>query len=224
MAAFRLLAAQSSTSELTGLVGWVADVIAALGVAGVFLLTLLDNFFPPVPSEVVLPMAGFLASQRRITLAGALIASTLGSVVGALVLYWLGSRVGQERLNRIMTKIPLMEREDLDQARGWFERHGTPAVFFGRMVPGVRSLISIPAGSERMPLMTFTVATTLGSAVWNTGLVGAGYLLGQQWQAVGQYSEYIDYGLITALVVAIARFVWKRRDRIPTRRTTDSNP
>jgi membrane protein DedA with SNARE-associated domain len=210
-----VLAAQSSDpSQLTGLVGWVADVIAALGAVGVALLTLLDNFFPPVPSEVVLPLAGYLASQDRLTLVGALAASTFGSVAGAAVLYWLGARLGRQRMDALVTKIPLVELDDVDRARQWFDRHGTAAVFFGRMVPGVRSLISIPAGSARMSLVTFMVATTLGSLLWNLGLVGAGYLLGRQWRTAGAYSDYLNYALVAALAVVILRFVWRRRHRI----------
>lgn len=209
-----MFAAESDPSELTGLVGWVADVIAALGSVGVALLTLLDNFFPPVPSEVVLPMAGYLSSQDRLSLVGALIASTVGSVLGAVVLYWLGQALGQARIDRAMTRIPLVRVEDLNQARDWFDRHGQGAVFFGRMVPGVRSLISIPAGAERMSRLSFIVATTLGTLLWNTALVGAGFLLGRQWRSVGTYSDYLNYGLIAALLLAIARFVWKRRERI----------
>jgi membrane protein DedA with SNARE-associated domain len=212
-----MLAAQSDPSELTGLVGWVAEVIAALGSVGVALLTLLDNFFPPVPSEVVLPLAGYLVSQDRLTLIGALVASTAGSVVGAIVLYWLGQSLGRQRLNRVMMRIPLVRLEDLDQARDWFDRHGRGAVFFGRMVPGVRSLISIPAGAERMPWPSFIVATTLGSLAWNAALVGGGYALGRQWRSIGAYSDYLNYGLIAALIIATARFVWKRRERLRAR-------
>ena len=185
-----------------------------LGSVGVALLTLLDNFFPPVPSEVVLPMAGYLASQGRLTLVGALMAATVGSVLGAIILYSIGVKLGRSRVDRLITRIPLVQLDDLDRARAWFYRHGTGAVFFGRMVPGVRSLISIPAGIQQMPMVRFMVATTLGSLLWNIVLVGAGYVLGRQWRSVAEYSDVLNYVLIGALVLAVARFVWRRRDRL----------
>jgi membrane protein DedA with SNARE-associated domain len=108
-----------------------------------------------------------------------------------------------------------MEQQDLDRARAWFERHDRSSVLIGRMVPGVRSLISLPAGFERMPVVPFTLLTALGSAVWNTGLVAGGYLLGDQWQSIGRYSDWINFAVIAVLVVAVLKFVWDRRQRIP---------
>lgn len=213
-----VLASQTSDpSELTGLVGWVADVIAALGSVGVALLTLLDNFFPPVPSEVVLPLAGYLSSQGRLTFAGALIASTFGSVAGALVLWWAGRRLGAARVDRLLGSVPLVDQSDLDRAHDWFDQRGRAAVFLGRMVPGVRSLISLPAGYEGMPIVSFTALTTAGSLLWNLGLVGGGYLLGRQWRTIGEYSSFINYAVVAGLALALARFVWRRRDRIGSR-------
>ena len=151
-------------TDLSGLAGWVLDVIQAMGAAGVAALVALENVFPPLPSEVILPLAGFLAGQGKLSLAAVIVAATVGSVVGALVLYWAGAALGRERLRRIAERTPLMDADDVDRAQAWFDRHGRTAVLAGRLVPGVRSLISIPAGVSRMPLLPFLAYTTLGSA------------------------------------------------------------
>lgn len=211
-----LAASGGSPGDLTGLIGWIADVIALLGSAGVGVLTLAEVFFPPIPSELVLPMAGFLAGQGRLSLVGAIVASTIGSTAGALALYWLARAWGNERVRDLLTRLPLMEPEDLDRAEGWFDRHDRSSVLIGRLVPGVRSLISLPAGFQGMSLSTFVALTALGSAVWNTLLVLAGYLLGSRWRSVGQYSDWLNWAVIVVLVLAVAKFIWDRRDRIAT--------
>lgn len=200
-------------SDLTGLAGWVADVIAALGPLGVGLLVALENLFPPIPSEVVLPLAGFLAGQGRMPIVAVILAATVGSVAGALILYGAGARLGRHRLRRIVDRLPLVNLEDLERAEGWFDHHGGRAVLLGRFVPVVRSLVSVPAGVERMPLVPFTVYTALGSVGYNSVLVLLGYLLGSQWQSVGQYSNYINYTILAAMAAAIVFFVAKRARR-----------
>jgi membrane protein DedA with SNARE-associated domain len=214
LSAVGVLAASGQSQQLTGLVGWIADVIAALGTLGVGLLTFGEVFFPPIPSEVVLPMAGYLASQDRLALPAAAIAATVGSTLGALALYWIARKLGTDRVAALLRRIPLMEEEDLDRARAWFERHDRSSVLIGRMVPGVRSLISLPAGFAEMPLLPFVVLTAVGSAIWNTGLVVGGYLLGSQWTSIGRYSDWLNVAIIAALVIAVAKFVWDRRRRI----------
>lgn len=216
-------AAGEDGSDLTGFAGWVADVLASLGVVGVGLLTAIENLFPPIPSEVVLPLAGYLAAQGRIHLVGAIISSTLGSLLGAIIIYELASRLGKDRLRRFVHHMPLIEWDDVDRADEWFERHGSAAVFFGRFVPGIRSLVSVPAGTSELGRVRFWLFTTLGSAIWNSAFIGAGWALGSAWTSVGRYSDWINYGLLLALIVAVARFVWKRRGRIenPVARWTD---
>ena len=209
-----IAASAAQPSELTGLIGWIADVIAMLGSVGVGLLTLAEVFFPPVPSELVLPMAGFLAGQGRLSLLGAVVAATIGSTLGALGLYLLAAAWGNDRVRDLLERIPLMEPGDLDRAEQWFDRHDRSSVLIGRLVPGVRSLISLPAGFRRMPLGTFVILTTLGSALWNTLLVTGGYLLGNRWRSVGQYSDWLNYAVIALLVGAVVKFVWSRRDRM----------
>ena len=209
-----MLAAANDPQELTGLIGWIADVIAALGSVGVAALTLLEVFFPPIPSELVLPMAGYLASQDRLGLVTAVVAATIGSTAGALALYGVAAKLGLERVNALLGRIPLMEEEDLERARSWFDRHDHSSVLIGRLVPGVRSLISLPAGIVGMPLLPFTALTVVGSAVWNAALVAAGYLLGSQWQSVGHYSDWLNIAVYAVLLSLLVKFVWDRRERI----------
>ncbi|HEX8344672.1 MAG TPA: DedA family protein [Actinoplanes sp.] len=205
-----VLAAEGDLSNLTGLTGWIASVIQSLGELGVGLLVALENLIPPIPSEIVLAMAGYLAGEGRVNVVLVTIAATIGSVVGALALYWLGAAVGEERLRRWLDRIPLVDSDDLDQADRWFCKHAKGAVLFGRMAPVVRSLISIPAGANHMPLGQFTLLTTIGSGVWNTLFVGAGYLLGTRWQAVDQYSSWFNYAISAFFAVTIAAWVTKK--------------
>ncbi|WP_318241263.1 DedA family protein [Cellulomonas avistercoris] len=205
-----VVAAPGSGTELTGLAGWVVSVIETLGPVGVGLLVALENLFPPIPSEVVLPVAGYVASQGGMSLAWAIVAATVGAVVGAWALYGLGVTLGRARIRRWLEKIPLMEPEDLDRAEQWFDRHGGAAVLVGRCVPVVRSLISVPAGVERMNLGRFTLYTLVGSAVWNGGLVWAGHLLGSQWDDIGRYSDWLNAVVYAVIGVVLVRFVWTR--------------
>ena len=193
-----------------GLTGWVASVIESLGEVGVGLLVALENLIPPSPSEIVLSLAGFLAGQGRVNLVLVLIAATAGSVLGALALYWLGYTLGEERLRRWLDRIPLVDANDLNKADRWFERHERSAVLVGRCAPVVRSLVSIPAGANRMPLGQFLLFTAIGSGVWNSLFIGAGYLLGERWQDVQQYSHWFDYAIWTFFAVVIAGWVVKK--------------
>lgn len=200
----------SSPAELPGLSGWVASVMDSLGEPGVAALTALETVFPPIPSEVVLPLAGFLTRQGTLSLPLVLVAATAGSLVGALALYGLGAWLGHVRATAMLARVPLVDREDVDRASDWFDRHGRAAVFFGRLVPGVRSLVSLPAGANRMPLVTFTVYTLAGSLLWNGLLVGAGAWLGDRWDQVDQYAGWIDRVFVLALVAVVAWAVVRR--------------
>ncbi len=211
----------SDPADLTGLAGWVADTIATLGPTGVGAMVALETVFPPIPSEVVLPVAGLLAGQGRMSVALAVVGATVGSVVGALVLYLAGARLGRDRLTRFAERAPLLEPRDLDRADDWFRRHGKGAVLTGRAVPVVRSLVSVPAGVNRMPLVLFVLLTTLGSAVYNGVLIGLGYALGGRWTRIGEYSDVINYVVYAAIAVAIGVFV---RRRLGERRRATTRP
>jgi membrane protein DedA with SNARE-associated domain len=197
--------------------GWAVSVMEALGAPGAGLLIALENLFPPLPSEVILPLAGFSASQGNLSLVAALVWTTAGSVAGAIVLYWIGALIGRDRLRRIVARMPLLKLSDVDRTEAWFARHGTKAVFFGRFVPIFRSLISVPAGVERMRFGVFLLYTALGSAIWNTVFVVAGYVLGENWHviesSVGVYSKIVLAAVAVAAVVFVINRI--RRNRRP---------
>jgi membrane protein DedA with SNARE-associated domain len=197
-------------SWLSALLDWSVSLMDVVGPAGAGIAIALENLFPPLPSEVVLPMAGLAASNGSFSLFEALAWTTAGSIVGALLLYGLGAWLGVDRLRRISARVPLLHPEDIDRTVGWFQRHGGKAVFFGRMIPIFRSLISIPAGVTRMPLWRFTLLTAAGSLVWNTVFVMAGYLLGESWHVVEQYVDVLQYVVIGVAAVAMAWFVFAR--------------
>ncbi len=202
--------AQDAQQELPGLSGWVASVIESLGEVGVFFLVALENLFPPIPSEVVLPFAGFLANQDRLSLVGAIVAATLGAAAGAQVLYELGRRLGVERLQSIAGRIPLVEPGDLDRGVDWFDEHGQGAVFSGRLLPGIRSLVSVPAGAREMGRIRFLVLTLAGSAIWNAALVMGGYALGSSWQRAQSIASWVNVALVVAMVAVVARWAWSK--------------
>jgi membrane protein DedA with SNARE-associated domain len=202
----------------TGLAGWAVGLIDSLGGPGAAVIVGLDNLFPPIPSELVLPLAGFSASRGAFTLAGALFWTTLGSLAGAVIVYLLGAWLGRDRTRALLARIPLLDVADFDRTEAWFARHGGKAVFLGRMVPIFRSLISLPAGVERMPFGRFLLLTTAGSLLWNTAFVVAGYLLGESWSLVDEYASVFQYVVLAAVAVAIGLFVTIRlRRRAATR-------
>ncbi|MFC9251329.1 DedA family protein [Amycolatopsis thailandensis] len=205
-----LLLAQAASEPMGGLAGWAVSLMDALGGPGAAIIVGLDNLFPPIPSELVLPLAGFSASQGTFTLVEALVWTTFGSVAGAIIVYYLGLLLGRDRTRRWMAKIPLVKASDFDKTEAWFQKHGTKAVFFGRMVPIFRSLISLPAGIERMPFWRFLALTTLGSLIWNTVFVLAGYALGESWHLVEEYAGFFQYFVIAAVAIAVVLFVVNR--------------
>jgi membrane protein DedA with SNARE-associated domain len=202
--------ADAETSWLTSLIDWAVSLMELIGPAGAGIAIALENLFPPLPSEVILPMAGLTASRGRFTIAEALIWTTLGSLVGAFLLYGIGAWLGIDRLRRVAAKLPLLHPEDVDRTAAWFERHGGKAVFFGRMIPVFRSLISIPAGVTRMPLWRFGLLTVAGSLVWNSVFVLAGFFLGESWHVVEQYADILQYVVVGAVVVGVGWFAYAR--------------
>ncbi|MGI5153919.1 DedA family protein [Microbispora sp. CA-102843] len=194
-------------AEVGGIAGWAMELTERLGAPGAGVAIALENLFPPLPSEVILPLAGFTASRGDMSLAAALLWTTAGSVVGALALYWVGALLGRERTVAIAARLPLVKIADIEKAEAWFARHGVKTVFFGRMIPIFRSLISVPAGVERMPIGTFLLFTTLGSLIWNTVFVLAGYLLGENWHLVEEYMGIVSKVVVAAVVLVAVRFV-----------------
>ncbi len=193
---------------------WAADVLAALGSFGLLFLMLAENLFPPIPSEAILPLAGFLVGRGELGGVQAVAAANAGSVLGALILYALGRWGGRAVVLRYGRVLRVTEN-DLDRAEGWFDKYGDAVVFFARMVPLARSVVSIPAGMLEMPVLRFTFLTTLGSALWNTLLVGAGWFLGANWERVSAIVGSISNAVLIVAVVAIVvlAIYWLRRPR-----------
>ncbi|TMR93814.1 DedA family protein [Nonomuraea basaltis] len=199
---------------------WLVGLMETLGAPGAGLAIALENLFPPLPSEVILPLAGFTASRGDMGLLDVLVCTTLGSVIGALTLYWIGALLGRDRVLAIAAKLPLVKASDIEKTEAWFGRHGRKTVFFGRMIPLFRSLISVPAGVERMPLPTFTLLTTVGSLIWNTAFVLAGYFLGENWSLVETYVGIGSNVVIALVVAAVLVFVGVRLAERRTSRHT----
>lgn len=213
--------AQSSgdTSGLTGVADWAVGLMETIGAPGAGLAIALENIFPPLPSEVILPLAGFTASRGSFSIIEALLWTTLGSIIGAWGLYGLGAWLGRKRMRAIADKLPLIDLEDVDKVEAWFNRHGYKAVFFGRMIPIFRSLISIPAGVERMPVAKFLLLTTAGSLIWNSIFVLAGYYLGENWHIVEQYAGIFQKIVIVVVVLVLLYWLTTRIRKIRDRRS-----
>ncbi|PWG59913.1 DedA family protein [Bifidobacterium catulorum] len=201
-----LTACPVSTGGFIGAItDWLVGLMSVMGGLGTGVAVLLENLFPPIPSEVILPLAGFTAAQGHMTLAEAIAGATIGSVAGALMLYGIAYAIGAERMRRLFERMPLTDASDIDKANDWFARYGLLSVFVGRVIPIVRSLISIPAGIARTDVVRFTLLTAVGSAVWNTILVMAGYLLGAGWCSILGFLDRFQYA-VAVVVVALA--VW----------------
>ncbi len=214
--------ASGAAENLSGFSAWTVRIMETLGPIGVGFLVFLDNIFPPIPSELVLPLAGFTASRGQLSLVLAIVFATIGSVVGAVLLYAIGRWIGLDRIVRVAVKMPLVDVADVHKTVSWFDRHGDKAVFFGRMIPIFRSLISIPAGMRAMPMVKFILLTAAGSTIWNTVLIVAGFLLGENWSIVETYAGYFQTLVIAVVVIAVV--VWivlkvrsrRRRSRAET--------
>lgn len=190
------------------MVEWAEGIINQLGYAGISFLMFLETLFPPIPSEIVMPLAGFTASQGHLTTWGVVLAGIFGSTIGMLPLYFLGYKGGEDRLKTWLErhKQPLLSVEDVDKWEAWLNKHGGKAVFFSHVLPGVRSLISIPAGYIGMDLVKFLLLTVLGKGLWISILAVAGMLLGENYGLVDQYSRPISYLVTGAIILFI--IIW----------------
>jgi membrane protein DedA with SNARE-associated domain len=194
---------------LGDLASWVQDVIERLGAVGVALLVILENVFPPIPSEIVLPFAGFVAQRGDGTVVVMILAATIGAVVGALILYGIAAVIGPERLRAFVVRFGRwfgVKPADLQRAEEWFDRHAVAAVLLGRCVPLIRSVVSVPAGFRRMRLAPFLLFTAIGSTVWNTALIGAGAVLGNQWERVEPYVATLQWVVVALIAIFVIRF------------------
>jgi membrane protein DedA with SNARE-associated domain len=192
---------------------WATEVVYSFGYPGVFVLMVLSNVYLPIPSQLVLPLSGFLVGQERFSFPLVLMASTVGALVGTLMLYVPGRLLGEEPLRRFLKRYGRfmhVNESDLDKASEWFDQHGGQAVLIGRLVPGVGSLISVPAGIEQMPLWRFVTYTILGNGLYNTALVGLGWWLGSQWEIVERYAPIAEYAALAVVAGLVLRFLWGR--------------
>jgi membrane protein DedA with SNARE-associated domain len=208
---------------------WITHTVDSMGYLGIAALMFLENIFPPIPSELIMPFAGFAAARGQLTYPGVVIAGTIGAVLGQLPLYFLGRIIGLDRTRRFVErrgKWLLIDPADLDRAAGWFHRRGGAAVFLCRLVPGIRSLISLPAGATRMPLPRFLGFSALGIGLWSGALAGAGLLLGRNYEAVERYLGPAAYIVLGALLLAAVVWAVRRRRarRSPAHSEGSSSP
>jgi membrane protein DedA with SNARE-associated domain len=201
----------ATSSDEGGITGFLLDLVESLGPVGVGLSILLETVIPPIPSEAVLGLAGVLIRSGDMNVVPVILFATLGSVLGAIFFYWVGRLLGPRRSHAFLDRLPLVETEDVDRAFDWFERHGRSAVFFGRMVPLVRSFVSVPAGVVRMPFWQFLVYTAGGSLIWNSVLIGLGVAAGN---FVRDNMRYLDYAVVVALVLGAGWMVYRRVTQI----------
>ena len=205
--------------DLNGLVEhWVTH----WGYAGIVAAMVLENVIPPIPSELIMPLAGFYVGQGQLNFVGVVLAGLVGTVLGALPWYGIGRLVNEERLKHWVERHGRwvgISLQDLDHSRGWFQNHGAAVVFWGRLIPAIRTLISVPAGVELMPFGSFLFWTTAGSLIWNLALTSAGWALGKNWQQVlaavkpveGVVNKLIALAIV-AVVVWLGLRIWKRRN------------
>ena len=182
---------------------WILAVMGKYGYFGVFLLILLENVFPPIPSEVILTFGGFMTTKTDMNVIGVIGMATLGSLIGAVILYGIGRLLNEERMIKIAIKYKILriKPEDIEKTMNWYRKYEYKTVFFCRMIPIVRSLISIPAGIGKMPLLPFMFLTTISSSIWNTVLVVAGAMLGEAWESILTYLDM--YSNVVYLMIAI---------------------
>ena len=197
----------AAASDEGGITGFLLDLVDKLGAVGVGLTILIETVIPPIPSEAVLGAAGVLINDGRLNVVPVVLFATLGSVVGAVVLYSIGRALGPRRSHAFLDRLPLVETSDVDRTFEWFERHGRSAVLFGRMVPIVRSFVSVPAGVVKMPMPQFLLFTTAGSLIWNSVLIGLGVAAGDWVEA---NLHYLDYAVAAVVIGAVAWFVYRK--------------
>jgi membrane protein DedA with SNARE-associated domain len=199
------------------MIGWIEQFIRDMGYTGLALLVFLENIFPPIPSEVIIPLGGFLSTQQQsMHFIGVIVAGVIGTVLGSLLLYYLGRWLHAHRLRDWAEKHGhwvLLDPEDIDKAMNWFDHHGKAAVFFARLVPGVRSLISIPAGSCGMNIWQYLLYTLAGTAIWITALAYAGRILGQNYSNVSNVIQWATYAVLAVFVGSIIWWIAKKRGK-----------
>ncbi|CAG7912756.1 MULTISPECIES: DedA family protein [Mammaliicoccus] len=189
---------------------WITSVMEQFGYFGIALLILLENVFPPIPSEVILTFGGFMTTKSDLTVLGVVVASTIGSVGGAVILYWIGRILNVERIERIIEKwgkYLRLTKEDVRKADAWFDKYGPWTVFFCRFIPLIRSLISVPAGMSGMNQWLFLVLTTIGTLIWNLVLVLVGAKVGDNWHQIVNYMDVYSHFMYAVIAIGIIVFI-----------------
>lgn len=195
---------------------WIPKIMNQLGYGGIALLMFLENLFPPIPSELIMPFAGFTVAQGKMELIPAIFAGVLGTILGAFPWYYLGRIVREERLEYLADRYGKwmgLSSQDIRKANRWFSRHGGKAVFVCRLVPGVRTLISLPAGINAMPLLPFTIYSTIGTTLWVGLLAIAGYQLGDNYEIVEQYLDPVSKIVLVSLGIFLILWLVRKRLR-----------
>ena len=200
--------------------GWIEGLIAAIGYPGIVIAMALENIFPPIPSEAVLPFAGALSAKGEMNFWGAVAAGTIGSLIGAVALYaigYIGREAGVRRIVEAYGKYVFISERDLDRGAEWFERYGEAIILFGRLVPLIRSVVSVPAGYTRMNVGRFLIYTTIGTTIWNLILTYIGRVLGENWADISELMEPYETIALVLMALAVVSFVgwrafrWVRR-------------
>ncbi len=201
-------------SLLAELARWVMDVVHSFGYVGVFVVVLLGSLYLPVPTELTLPLFGFLVVQGRLTFLPVVLTATAARVAAAVVFYSLGLKIGERRLRRLIgraERTKLVYGSDLERASAAFQRHGGKAILIGHLIPGVGALISVPAGLKRMPIRWWFLGyTVLGGTSWTGALVGLGWALGRRWRIVELYASFVGLAVLAAVVSGVLWFLWWR--------------
>lgn len=195
---------------------WITNTMTSLGYWGIGLLMFLENLFPPIPSELIMPLAGFTVARGQMNFFVAVLAGTIGTVLGALPWYYLGHFLGTERVRALADRYGrwlTVTGKDIDRADRWFDQHGVRAVLIGRLIPGVRTLISLPAGISGMNLPVFLLFSTIGTILWTTLLTAAGYFLGDNYELVDQYLAPASKVIAAIIVVSFLFWVARRKLR-----------
>ena len=193
---------------------FITNTISSLGYIGIAFLMALENIIPPIPSELIMPLAGFTVNRGEMNFVLVVVAGTIGSIIGTMPWYFLGKSLGLKRTIEIVDRYGkwlALSGKDVEKANNWFNRRGNTAIAFGRLIPGIRTYISLPAGISKIPLLPFLFYSTLGSIFWVTLLTGAGYILGANYELVGEYMKPLSIFVLIAVISIIIYWILKRK-------------
>ena len=193
---------------------FITNTISSLGYIGIAFLMALENIIPPIPSELIMPLAGFTVNRGEMNFVLVVVAGTIGSIIGTMPWYFLGKSWGLKRTIEIVDRYGkwlALSGKDVEKANNWFNRRGNTAIAFGRLIPGIRTYISLPAGISKIPLLPFLFYSTLGSIFWVTLLTGAGYILGANYELVGEYMKPLSIFVLIAVISIIIYWILKRK-------------